>query len=325
MIKRIPKLRYLKKHNNYDACISFMDSANIVNIITGKKYCRVIVSERNNLSERTSRGYRYIVQPFARLLYSKADYMVSLSKGVEEDLIKNYNVPSERSLTIYNGYDIDIIKEKAKEPSPIELECDKFYFITVGRLCEQKGQWHLIKAFREVVNKHPESRLVLCGRGPYFERLQELTCEYGIEDKVIFAGYQTNPFAIISKCDVFVFPSMYEGFGNVIVENMACGLPAIVTDFRSGAREILAPKTDYNYEQLNDIEKAEYGIIVPVCHSSLKDIKKELEKEEKLLAKAMLLMLENDNLRKHYSSQSVIRAEDFSIARTVEQWLGLVQ
>lgn len=322
-IYRCITLKKLKAQGGYDSCVSFMDSANIANILSGKKYCKVILSERIELSSCTSAGYRYIVQPMAKLLYSKADFIVCLSKGVESDLVKNFRIPKERTLTIYNGYNIASIRKNANELNPIELEKDKFYFITVGRLCEQKGQWHLIQAFREVARSHPESRLIICGEGPYSTILQELVSRFKIDNKVIFAGFQRNPFAIVCNCHTFVFPSMYEGFGNVMIENMALGLPVIATDYRSGAREILAPNTDFKKQQVNNIEFAEYGILVPVCNTSINAIKEELEPEEKLMAKAMNRLIEDTILCEKYKKQSVKRANDFSVEKTVEQWLKL--
>lgn len=324
MIRRFFYLRKLKAQGEYDACISFMDSANIVNVLSGKKHCKVILSERINLSACTSAGYRYIVFPLARILYPRADYIVSLSKGTEDDLIKNFNLLKERSVTIYNGYNIEAIQEKSKKTAKVNFNEDKFYFITVGRLCDQKGQWHLIKAFREVVKVHSESCLIICGQGPYLSFLQQMTQQFGLADCVIFTGFCSNPFAIAAKCDAFVFPSIYEGFGNVMIENMACGLPIISTDYRSGAREILAPNTDFNFQQYDYVEYAEYGILTPVC-SGKKDVNNEQsEKAELLLAEAMVKLIEDQELKEKYALKSIERAKDFSIENTVRQWLELL-
>lgn len=97
------------------------------------------------------------------------------------------------------------------------------------------------------------------------EMLEEMTKDYGLENDIFLMGVVKNPYAVSRNCDVFVFPSMYEGMPNALVENMVCGLPVIATDFRSGAREILAPGTDYSFQNSENIEMAEYGIIVPVC------------------------------------------------------------
>lgn len=322
-IKRIYTLWKLKKKNGYDACISFMDSANVANIFSGKKYCRTILSVRVTISQVRSRQYKYIVYPLIKLFYPLADKIVALSKGTESDLIENFKLPKGKVLTIYNGYDIDFIKGRALENNSLDVDSNAFYFINIGRLTEQKGQRHLLRAFSKVVEKHPESRLILCGKGVYDSTLKRISTELGIKDNVIFAGFQKNPFAIASKCNVFVCPSLYEGFGNVLIENMACGLPVIATDFRSGAREVLAPDTDYKMQNQDRLEYAEYGIITPVCSGNKLKSSSPLEKEETLLSEAMIKLLEDAELRENYARKSIERAMDFSIEKTVEEWLKI--
>lgn len=315
------KLLRLKKKGGYDACISFMDESNILNILTGNKYCKVIISERITLSQSKIKNY---IKLFAKRLYKNSDNVVSLSEGTRDDLIENFDVPKEKTLTIYNGYDIHSIQQKSQELDYIDLEKNCCYFFSEGRLEEQKGHWHLIRAFSRVVKKHPECRLIICGKGPYMNMLKELVKERNLENYVIFQGFVKNPYAVSRNCDAFVFPSLYEGFGNVVIENMICGLPVIATDFRHGAREILAPNTDYKYQIMDDIEMAEYGIITPVCSGNKKLGKEPLEKEEELLAKAMCMLVEDKKLRMHYAEQSRTRAEDFSINKAVQQWIDII-
>ena len=322
-LKRIAALRRLKKQKHYDACISFLDSANIANILSGKRYCKTIVSVRNTLSQSRSKEYKYIVNPLAKLFYPHADKVIALSKGTEWDLKKNFGVPEKKLGTIYNGYNFDLIDKKITEESSVKTDDGCFYFITVGRLCEQKGQWHLIRAFHKVVEQYPECRLVICGKGGYDTLLRNMAKQYGISDKLIFTGFINNIFALAAKCDVFVFPSLYEGFGNVMIENMYCGLPVISTDYRSGAREILAPDTDFRIKQCDTIEMAEYGIITPVCSGKKRDVGEPLEKEERLLAEAMILLKEDPKLREKYRKQSKKRALDFDIGQVAGQWIDL--
>ena len=321
--KRVYTLWKLKKKNGYDACISFMDSANVANIFSGKKYCRTILSVRNTISQIHSWQYRYIVCPTIKLFYPFADKVVALSKGTESDLVENFKLPEEKVTTIYNGYDLEYIKRRSLEKNNFDIDLNTFYFINIGRLNKQKGQWHLLRAFSRVVEKHPESRLIICGKGAYDAMLKRIANELGIKDNVIFAGFQQNPFAIASKCNVFVFPSLYEGFGNVLIENMTCGLPIIATDFRYGAREVLAPDTDYKMQCQDRLEYAEYGIITPVCSENIPESSSPLEAEEILLSEAMIKLLEDTKLRENYAKKSNERAMDFSIEKTVEEWLKL--
>lgn len=329
-IRRISKLRELKKNNGYDACISFMDSANFANIISGNKYCKTVLSERIMLSMCKKPSYRYIVSPLARLLYPMADAIVSVAKGTTRDLVKNYGVRADRAFTIYNGYDIPGISDKCSREDELPLLLQNMkkegpWFNTVGRLCRQKGQWHLIRAFRGVCDKYPKARLFLCGQGPYEDKLRALSRTLGIEKNVVFLGFCSNPYAIAAKCDAFAFSSLYEGIGNVVIENLACSLPVVTTDFQSGCREILAPQTDIEFEQKEQLEKAEYGIIVPVCSGREYEGLEPLERAEELLLNGMLEIIENEELAQKYRAGARGRAGDFAMDECVRQWLEVVE
>lgn len=322
---RYYKLNKLKRTGNYDACISFMDNSNIANILTGSKFCKVIISERTTLSQIKCKEYKYKIRPLAKMLYKKADKIVAVSRGVADDLNINFNVPINKLITIYNGYDINYIYDKSNEQLDLKFDSSFFIFLNIGRLDESKGQWHLIRAFAAVQEMHPESRLIICGQGPYIDLLQKIVNDYNLQEKVFFLGFVKNPYAISRASDAFVFPSMYEGMPNAMIENMVCGLPIIASDFRSGAREILAPNTDYKYQVKDNIEMAEYGIILPVCSGRKRLDSKELEKEEELLSEAMIKIIESKELRTHYKEQSLKRAQDFLIDKKVVQWLELME
>lgn len=95
----------------------------------------------------------------------------------------------------------------------------------------------------------------------YNKNIQKLTKNLQLKDDVLFLGFKNNPFKYIAKADLFVLSSLWEGFPNVLIEAMVCGLPIISTGCRSGPREILAPT--YRNKVKNDYYKAEYGVIIP--------------------------------------------------------------
>lgn len=88
------------------------------------------------------------------------------------------------------------------------------------------------------------------GDGPERQRLQAITKELEIEDRVIFAGFHHDPTVFYHTADVFALTSNYEGFGNVLVEAMSCGTSVVATDCPAGPAEIL--------------ENGKYGRLVPV-------------------------------------------------------------
>lgn len=325
--KRIPKLYQLKKMNHYEACISFMDSANICNILTGRKYCKTIVSVRVKIAQDKSFVYQYIVKPLASLLYNRADYVVAVAEGVRRELIDKMKIKESHVKTITNGYDIQVIEEQANEGACIELEEleDKFVFVTSGRYSYQKAQWHLIRAFAKVAEVCDNACLVLMGYGKEEEYLREIIEVMGLKDRIKLLSYQRNPFALLKKCDAFVMPSMFEGYCNALCEALICGLPCIATDFQSSAREILAPETDYQYQLKDGIEYGLYGILTPVCSGIRYKGMEPLEKQEKDLAAAMITLYQDRKLLSHYKEKALERGKQLDINSKVEEWLALVE
>lgn len=326
--KRIKVLRSLKKRNQYVAVISFLDSANIANILTGNKYCKTIISVRSRLSGVSAKVYKLIVNNLVKVLYNRADRVVAISEGVKEDLQSNFHVREEKLCTIYNGFDVQNIRKQALHGeidwNILEKIMGKTVIMNAGRMDPAKGQWHLVKAFSLIAGRYDDLQLMICGDGILAETLKNLCKELGVEDKVIFTGFLDNPFSLYRRASFFVFPSIYEGFGNALVEAMICGLPCIATDFKYGAREILDPKLDI-LGCTDRILKGEYGIISPNCETMEESLNCNITDNERILAEAMDDMLKNDKLREHYSKKAEERVEKFHIDNTVKEWVALIE
>ena len=143
----------------------------------------------------------------------------------------------------------------------------------------------------------------LLGIGTSEEDVKPLLIEYvdkNIEKEVFFLGFQKNPFKFLRKAEIFVFPSLFEGFPNALSEAMACGLPIISTDCQSGPKEILEDK---------------YGIVI-----------KEYENREKLVEELVtnIEKLENKTLRNYYSEMSLERIKEFEKEKIIKKWEKLI-
>lgn len=326
--KRFIILRKLKRSGEYLCCISGLTSANAVNVLTRCKGCKTIISIRIFTSKDKLSGVKDFVSTVAiKALYDRADVITTVSEGAKLDLIRNYGIKKEKIVTIYNGYDIDKIQQSAKEElSDEEKEwfagCGRM-IATMGRLTYQKGQQHLIEAMKIVHRELPDVKLLILGEGEAEQSLRELATEGGVQDAVIFGGFVKNPYHILSKCDLFVLPSLYEGFPNALAEAMCCGLPVISTDCDSGAREILAPGTDISKKVIHDLERAEYGILCPVF-ATASGAAKENCAEEKTMADAVLLMLRDENAYVHYKAMSQKRAEQLAMENMIGHWITLI-
>lgn len=322
-IKRIIMLKTLKKNNQYDACISFMDSANVCNILTGKKYCKTIVSVRVSVASDQTFQYRYIVSPLIRLLYDRADYVVPVSKGLEKELENVFGIKKSKIVTITNGFDVNKIHKQATEEDINEFQ-DKFVFITAGRYTNQKAQWHLIRAFAQIATNYDDMLLLILGQGEEKKYFEELITEYKMENRIILIPFCKNPFPYLKASKVFVMPSMYEGYCNALCEALICELPCVATDFRTSAREILAPDTDVTYCLESGIEYAQYGVITPVCSGIKHKRNEKLESAEECLAQAMLKLYSDKEMYERYKNAARLRGKQMDINQKVQEWLQLV-
>lgn len=321
VMRRIYRVRRIKRDYNISVSISLLDTPNIVNILSSGKD-KVIISVRNKLSF-------FIKRPLdklrIRVLYNKADSIVALSNLVKKDLSENFKVKNNKIKSIYNSCDVDRITELSEEK--VEKKLEELFntndvLVTVGRLEDQKAQWHMIRSFKRVKENRPNVKLLIIGKGSLEAYLRNLTKELSLEEDVLFLGYVENPFKYVSKAKIFVFSSVVEGLGNVLLEAMACGLPVISTDCQAGPREIIAPNTPLE-SKANSAEFHKYGVLVPVC-DGIKYNLSELTREEVVLSDAILDMLKDKEKLKLYRESSLKRVRDFNPDRIDEEWKNLI-
>lgn len=320
-IQRIFRLREVMREEKPDCVISFGEEPNFINsMVSENPVVTVHIMQSINPKKLSSfLAIKFLIS----VLYNRVR-VVAVSKGVKDDLIKKFGVKEERIRVIYNPVSIKQISILSGEKIDEDFREDNIpVIIASGRLTEQKGQWHLIRAFSEV-RKKTECRLVIMGNGELKEYLQELTRELDLENDVVFLGWQKNPYKYLANADVFVLSSLWEGFGIVLVEAMACKIPVISTDCMSGPREILAPKSNMN-NKINDIEYAEFGMLVPVCSGRFYNAGDPLTKEERILADAIIQVLSDKKLSDHYSRMGLQRIYDFDANKIVEEYTNLLE
>lgn len=319
-IQRIFRLKKIIKTENPDCVISFMEEANFINIMVSENPIVTVHILQSINPKRLSS--LIAIKLLISVLYNRAK-VIAVSKGVKNDLIKKFGVKEEKVQVIYNPVRINETQILSGEKINDDFHENNIPIIaTSGRLTEQKGQWHLIRAFSEVRKQIP-CRLVIMGKGELEGYLKELTRELNLQNDVVFLGWQKNPYKYIAKADVFVMSSLWEGFCIVLVEAMACGLPVISTDCPCGPREILAPQNSGN-NQINDIENAEFGLLVPVCDGGFYKASDPLTKEEGILADAIIQILSNKKLSEHYSKAGAQRACDFDVKKVVREYALLL-
>lgn len=326
-IKRFRKLLQLKNQNHYDACISFMDSANVVNILTGNKKCEVIINIVNNMSAQAANEplYKWFINPVSRIFYNKADKIVPVSDEIAQDMVKHFGIKPDKVTAIYCSIDTEDIARKISQPLPVQekewFDRDKT-IVTAGRLERQKGQWHLIRAFHKVLEEVPDAKLVIFGEGSLKEYLEKLVREYHMEQSVLFYGFTNQLDMYISKSAVFVLPSLYEGFPIAIQEAMACNIACVAADYVSGARDLLACDAA---RMIEGYTEAEYGIVVEECSEEKYDVSVPLDRSEMGMAEAILALLGSEELRLDYAQKAKQRSLIYDVEQIANQWINLIE
>ena len=306
-----------KKRWHIRCAISFLEMGNQYNTAS-RRGERVIVSVRNNYSMKCPEKGGDAWQR-NQMGLAGADTVVALSEGVKQDLSAHWDVPEERIRVIYNPCDGEALRAQAKA-TPLPEAIARFvgdapYLVNVGRLVPQKGQTHLIDAFSGVRASHPEARLVILGIGPLQEELQAQIDRAGLSDRVLLAGHFENPFPVIAGARAAVCSSLYEGLGNALLEEMACGVPIVSVDSPYGPRELLTGAGDYAARPLARREETPCGILCP-------PIQREGAKDE--LTQAMIDVLSDPERSAAWGRGAQRRSEDFGMGHILGQWEALL-
>jgi len=325
LIKRILKVKKLKELYQFDVIISFLNTPNIINLLTRQKEKRII-SVRDFTSIYLKGFYGRIFKMLIKLLYNRADKIIAVSKAIKIDLVENFNIKESKIEVIYNPYNIESIQASANEDME-EVYKDVFngpVVINVGRLTRAKGQWHLIRAFKLINEKIPDMRLIIMGKEEDLEEyLKNLVRDLNLDKAIHLMPFQKNPFKYVARSKIYAFPSLFEGFPNALVEAMACGIPVIACDCKSGPREILAPDTD-NKSHTKTVEYAKYGILVPICDGNYYKVDDPLTCEETLLAHSIIELYQSPELSKQYAESGQRRAEELEIRKIISQYESII-
>lgn len=304
-LKRISMLKKLRKSFKPNVVYSFGRTAGITNVFSKTK--------NNGKTVVAVHGYGQATSNFtAKIIYTKADVVSCVSKEIKEKIEKTYP-KIKHCVTIENGYPIDEIISKSEEL--VTFDKADINLVAMGRLDKVKGFNRLIRAFSLVDEKIKNAKLFFLGSGAEEQELKALAKSLNIEDKVKFLGFQKNPYAFLSKMDVFVMSSYSEGFPNSIIESMACQTPVISVDCKSGPKEIL--REEFSNKEVKNFSLEKYGILTQNFGDD--------EAVSVCLANAILYAVSNKELLSEYKNLSIKRARCFSLVEYRRKFEKLFQ
>jgi glycosyltransferase involved in cell wall biosynthesis len=212
----------------------------------------LLVSTRHN-------DDRFFLNPFVGLVHygvsARQDLIIAISDHIARFTVSRGVRHPERVRRVYHGLEPPVTKALEREGQHIRQELgigpDEFLVGNVGRLALQKGQRHLIAAMPLLLERVPRARAIIAGGGDLEDYLRDLASEIGVANRVHVLGPRKDVPALMHAIDVFVMPSIWEGFGLVLLEAMAAGrpivasrvatIPEVVADGESG---ILVPAGD---------------------------------------------------------------------------------
>ena len=295
------RLKKYIKQNNISLIQSHIFRANYVNILTklfGSKHIVQVVTA-GRISRYKELGFNGKINLWLiKHLYPKADLIISKAKGMQDDMNKLFYFQNKQ-IVINNPYDIEkIIALSADDVGNFTFDINKKYLISVGRLIPLKRNQELINSL-QFMNENVE--IIFLGDGSEKENLKKLAKKLYIENRVHFLGQVQNPYKYLARSDIFVSCSESEGFPNVLVEAMICGVPVVSSDCISGPREILAPNKDN-----------EYGLLF-----SIGDSQKMIE--------YIKFLLNNNDERSRYIENAKKRVKDFSLKNIIKKYKKVLE
>jgi glycosyltransferase involved in cell wall biosynthesis len=196
--------------------------------------------------------------------------------------------------TLYHGLDPEAIAAWVSGDgvrTELGIPEDAPVFGAVANFRRDKGHRYLIEAATHVVREVPDARLVLVGQGPLEGQIRRQVRELGLERSVVFAGHRSDAPRLAGSFDVFTLASVYEGLAIALIEAMALGVPAVVTNV-GGLSEVL--------------EDRKQGYIVP-------------PRRPRALADAIVTLLRDADLRRRMGEEARKRASDFDIRHAVRR------
>jgi len=229
------------KNNNFDIVHSHMYHANLLARLAklmGMK-AKVISSIHNSVESND-----FFKSKLINLLYRISDQFsyitTNVSNRATETMILNKVAPKSKIVTLYNGVDFNCFSNEYNTVFDFSsfFSSSGFNLISVASLTEQKGHFVAIKAIKEVLELGFHCNYLIVGDGPLKDELKSLVTDLSMNDNIKFYGLSSDVSTLLKGSDLFLLPSLWEGFGLVILEAVSCSKNIITTDC-DGPIEIL--------------------------------------------------------------------------------------
>lgn len=228
-----------KKEDHYDIAIAFagpMDfiSYYVVNKINANKKFQWIHFDVTKIGFNIN---------FAKNIYSKFDKIITVSKEGREKLLNLVPELESNAEVIQNIISPKVIMKMSNEGESFKDKFEGIRILTVGRLSKEKGQHLTIPVLARLKSDGYNVRWYCIGDGSSKAKYEKLVKEYGVESDYIFLGSSKNPYTLMKDCDIYVQPSIHEGFCITLGEAKCFSNPIVTTNFTGASEQISDGKT----------------------------------------------------------------------------------
>ncbi|MBN8549658.1 MAG: glycosyltransferase family 4 protein [Deltaproteobacteria bacterium] len=241
-LRRIRIIRSAFQQSKPDIIVAFMEGTTALAVLAARGLrTPVMLSE---VAVPAVQSGSWFWNQVRKIIYPHSAGLIVPSRGVQNYFVEELHLPCE------------VIPNPVAVPARRrESTTDGQKLIAVGRLSPEKGFDLLLRAFVRIHAAHPQTTLSIFGEGPLHDELIRLRDSLGLQDFVHFPGTSKDLAQELAKADIFVLSSKYEGFGNVLCEAMAVGLPVVSFDCPTGPREIIRHGIDGVLVEPDNVEK----------------------------------------------------------------------
>ena len=258
-IKKILKLYQNKIPLEYDIAIAFNGFNNYADLICAsiKAKKRIIWVHNDFYNVIKYSRFPFIYNKMYQMMGKKFKYfdnIVVVCDEVSDTFNELYQNKYQECIKVINNYiDVKEIIEKSQLDTPYKLS-DNFNIVSTGRLCKAKNFAKLIRIHKRLIDNNYKVNTCIIGDGEKRGDLEQLIDQYNLQDSFKLLGNQLNPYPIMKQGDLFVSTSLYESYGNTMIESLILGIPVIATN-TAGARNM------NDYLQIGTNEDELYNLI----------------------------------------------------------------
>lgn len=224
---------FFLNHQEHSIVHGHVRSTAAIYLKIAKKYDKVTIAHSHSTASRGN-AIESVVKYFMQLpIRYTSDYFFACSDDSGKWLFGEKVTKRNNYKIIKNAIDFEkfIYNEKTRNKIKKNLNIeDKFVLGHVGSFTQPKNHKFLLEVYREVLKRKANAVLLLVGDGELRSQIENQLVTFEIHDRVTFTGVVSNVNEYMQAMDVFVFPSIFEGFGIVLIEAQATGLPCVVSD-----------------------------------------------------------------------------------------------